>query len=69
MLCVNGWEAVEEVGQRFADVKVYVCGALGNDSDNAPKNNNALDQKWKCKHYPIIPYRLSERHFGDQHSS
>lgn len=31
-----------------------MCGKEGNDADHAPKNDNALDQKWKCSHYPII---------------
>ncbi len=66
------WEAVEEVEKRRREVCrcwtvcVWEGGALGIDADHAPKNDNVLDQKWKYRHYPIIPHRLSEWHFSVQ---
>lgn len=54
---------------RVTSVRVWEGGALDNDTDHAPKNDNALDQKWNCRHYPIIPHRLSEWHFREQHAS
>lgn len=39
-------------------IGMWESGALGNDADQAPKNDNALDQKWKCRPPSHYAYRF-----------
>lgn len=46
MVCVSGWEAVEDIEKQTKVIcRCYVCvwerGPMGNNADCAPKNDNA----------------------------
>lgn len=63
---VYKWMGGSEKIQKDMQMLEPICverGALTNEANTATEDDSALDQQWKCRHYLIIPYRLSEWHF------